>query len=88
MPPPSADEKAAVARVKAAYGQHDVVAITTELTGHLTSAHVVSNCFAALFQLAHAAASVDVLLLVLDATQRHADCVEVATVSWPLATKV
>ena len=76
----------------AAYGQHDVLTITAELAAHLLSSElVVARCCTALLHptLARAAAaSADVLVLVLEALRRHAECIEVNLIAWALATKI
>ena len=91
MATPAAEEDAAVARVEAAYGQRDVAAIKTELAANLSSARVSSRSFDALFHDAMApaaAATADVLLLVLEAVRRHADCAEVTSNAWLLTAQL
>ena len=90
-PPTTADEDAAVARVDAAYGQRDVAAITAELKAHLSSARVVSrSCHALLGDtlVRAAAASADVLLLVLEAVRRHVEYGEVPANACLLAAEL
>ena len=87
----AAEEDAAVARVEAAYGRHDLAAIRVELAANLPSARVSSRCFDALVHEAVApavAATVEVLLLVLEAVRRHAECVEVTKSAWLLAAQL
>lgn len=88
----SADEEhAALNRVTAARGQHDVAAITAELTAHLSSANITSVCCDAMLgdTLAPAAAATaDVLLLALEAVRRHPGCVKVISTAWLLSSKL
>ena len=58
---------------------------------HISSARVVTGCCDALFEdtlTSLAAASADVLLLVLEAVRRHADCGEITWKAWLLAGKL
>lgn len=84
------DEDAALVRVDAGLGQHDVVAITAVLAAHLGSACVVVRCCQALRDdtIASAAASADVLLLVLEAVRRHAESGEVTLSAWALTAEL
>ena len=73
-----------LAREDAAEARNEVTAITKELAAQLDSELVVARCCKALQndKLSLAAASPDVLLLVLNALRRHASCAAVTEEAW------